>query len=123
MFTKRVKMDKQISFAVVTITMVTLVATTTLQNAYAWSLYVDVSRSPFGIRLATVEIMGPFGYSDTRTVSTGPNAVVNFSIPDSAVPYGYPFRVCTHSEGTLLPTCDDFTHGVGNMRISMTVPR
>lgn len=122
MFTRRVKMNKQISFAAVTITLTILVAMTTLQTAYAWSLYVDLYRSAFGMRLATVEIIGPFGYSDTRTVRTDPNATTNFTIPESAVPYGYPFRVCTHSEGTLLPNCDDFTHGVGNMRISMIVP-
>ena len=82
---------------------------------YTWHLY----GSAFATRLATVEIMGPFGYSDMRATHTGPNATVNFTLADSAVPYGYPFRVCIHSEGTLLPNCDDFTHGVGNMRISM----
>ena len=115
-------MNKQISFAAITITLAILVAMTTPQTAYAWSLYVDLYGSAFGTRLATVEIMGPFGYSDMRAVHTGTNATVNFTLADSAVPYGYPFRVCIHSEGTLLPNCDDFTHGVGNMRISMIVP-
>lgn len=115
-------MNRQILFATATITLAISVAITTLQTAYAWSLYVDLYGSALGLRLATVEIIGPFGYSDTRTVRTGPNATGNFTIPDSAVPYGYPFRVCTHSEGTLLPNCDDFTHGVGNMRISIIVP-
>ena len=94
---------------------------TTPQTAYAWSLYVDLW---VGIWYETCyrEIMGPFGYSDMRAVHTGTNATVNFTLADSAVPYGYPFRVCIHSEGTLLPNCDDFTHGVGNMRISIIVP-
>ena len=74
------------------------------------------------MRIATVEIIGPFGYSDMQTVNTGPNTTVNFTLPENAVPYGHPFRVCSHSEGPLLPNCDDFTHGVGNMRISMIIP-
>lgn len=115
-------MNKQFSFAAVTITLAILIVMTTLQTAYAWSLYVDLYWSAFGMRPATVEIIGPFGYSDIRMVLTGRNETANFTIPESAVPYGYPFRVCTHSEGILLPNCDDFTHGVGNVRISMIVP-
>jgi hypothetical protein len=63
-----------------------LVATTTLQTAYAWSLYVDLSRSAFGMKRANVELTGPFGYKDRRSVETGPNAAITFSIPDNAVP-------------------------------------
>jgi nucleotide-binding universal stress UspA family protein len=97
--------------------MVTLVATTTLQNAYAWSLYVALE-STFGKKLAIVEIMGPFGYSDTRTVSTGPNATVNFSISDSAVPYGYPFRFCSYSTyiSQLIPLLEIHTLVKDNIR-------
>lgn len=116
-------MNKQFSFAAaVTITLVILVGITIPQTAYAWSLYLNLYGSAFGRSFTTVEVIGPFGYSETRTVHTGPNATTNFTIPDSAVPYGYPFRVCTHSEGILIPNCDDFTHGIGSMRISMIVP-
>lgn len=119
------KINKQTLFAVITITLVTLVATT-LQAVYACSVYVDLSQSAFGMRLVTVEITGPFGYSDRRTVSTGPNATVNFTIPDSEIPYGYQYRVCTHSEGSLgilLPNCDYFTRGSEPwMWIGMPVP-
>jgi hypothetical protein len=73
-----------------------------------------------------VEITGPFGYSDRRTVSTGANATVNFTIPDNEIPYGYQYRVCTYSEGllgTLIPNCDYFTLGSeSRMWIGMPVP-
>ncbi|MFY9566179.1 MAG: hypothetical protein WAQ29_07505 [Nitrososphaeraceae archaeon] len=83
-------MNNQTSFAVFTATLAILAAMTTLQTAYAWSLYVDLNRSAFDIRIATVEIIGPFGYSDMQTVNTGPNTTVNFTIPENAVPYGHP---------------------------------
>lgn len=118
-------MNTGISFAAVTIILVILVLTTAIQTAYAWSLYVDLSKSAFGMKRANVELTGPIGYKDRKSVETGPNAAVTFNVPTNAVPVGYQFKVCTHSEGligTILPNCMFFTYNGGNPRIWMNVP-
>lgn len=59
------KIDQQVLSGVIVITLIMFVAMTTLQPAYAYSIYPDLSDSVFHIGFATEEITGPSAFSDT----------------------------------------------------------
>jgi hypothetical protein len=98
------------------------------QTAHAqssdWTLYVDLRKSSFGVSKAIVTLYGPFGYLDSESVATGTDAKAIFSVPGSAVPQGYNYKVCVSGGllSTLLPNCKFFRHGSGDASISMRVP-
>ena len=102
-----------------------VLAATTPQMVYAWTLKVDVSNSEFGVERANVGIKGPYGYTDALSVETSPTASVTFNIPDSEVPNGSKFQVCTSSGllSTIIPTCRYWIYQGGSpVTVSMPVP-
>jgi hypothetical protein len=89
-----------------------------------WNLTVNVNGVEFGKTDVTISIKGPFGYEDSSTVATGPSVQTSFSIPGNAVPAGYSYQLCGHSNGiveSLLAKCQYFRHGSGDESVTFNL--
>ena len=89
----------------------------------AWTLFVDLSDSAFGVSEATAVLKGPFGYTDRESTPTGPSASVIFNVPEDAVPMGYQFEVCASGGiiSTLISNCHKFTRSSEDMSVWLEV--
>jgi hypothetical protein len=94
-----------------------------INAVHAWTLFVDLTESAFGVSKATAVLKGPFGYTDRETTPTGPSASVIFNVPESAVPIGYQFEVCASGGiiSTLISNCHKFTRTSDDMSVWLSV--
>ncbi len=92
---------------------------TSIGNAYAWVLDVQVTDKPFRDDRVLVKITGPDGWVHDRwysfeSIKTGPGTgQVSLNVPESGVPTGEIYEACVSSNIILsiLPNCEYFAHG------------